>query len=94
MPTMFFFSVLMSARIRFRQRITEKKKKFCPARALDCCRFPKKTIFGNFSLTLSHLHPIQVENCGRNSRLVADADDNGKFRPERVKCSKLAPFLL
>ena len=31
MATMFFFSVLMSARIRFRQRITEKKKKILPS---------------------------------------------------------------
>ena len=29
----------------FRPRITKKKHVFffCPARALDCCRFPKKT---------------------------------------------------
>ena len=37
-----FFSVLKSAHIRFRQRITKKKCVFfCPARALDCCKFPK-----------------------------------------------------
>ena len=41
------------------------------------------TIFFNFSLTLNHLHPLQVENCGSNSRLVVD-EDYGKFRPERV----------
>ena len=35
--------------------------------------------------TSSHLHPLQVENCGSNSRLVVDEDDNGKFRLERVK---------
>ena len=29
-------------------------------------------IFFNFSDTLSHLHPLQVENCGSNSRLVVD----------------------
>ena len=39
-------------------------------------------IFSNFS---SHLHPLQVENCDSNSRLVMDEDDNGKFRLERVK---------
>ena len=42
------------------------------------------TIFINFSPTLSHLHPLQVENCDSNSRLVVD-EDNGKFRLERVK---------
>ena len=30
----------------------------------------------------SHRHPLQVENCDSNSRLVMD--DNGKFRLERV----------
>ena len=44
-------------------------------------------IFFNFSLTSSHLHPLQVENCDSNSRLVVDEDDNGKFRLERVKLS-------
>ena len=43
------------------------------------------TIFFNFSTTSSHLHPLQVENCGSNSRLLVDENDNGKFRPERVK---------
>ena len=42
-------------------------------------------IFVNFSPTSSHLHPLQVENCGSDSRLVVDEDDNGKFRLERVK---------
>ena len=41
-------------------------------------------IFFNLSPTSSHLHPLQVENCGSNSRLVVDEDDNGKLRPERV----------
>ena len=36
------------------------------------------------SPTSSHFQPLQVENCGRNSRLVVDEDDNGKFRLERV----------
>ena len=30
-------------------------------------------------------HPLQVENCDSNSRLVVDGDDNGKFSLERVK---------
>ena len=42
-------------------------------------------IFLNFSLTSNHLHPLQVENCDSNSRLVVDEDDNGIFRLERVK---------
>ena len=42
-------------------------------------------IFLNFSPTSNHLHPLQVENCDSNSRLVVDGDDNDKFRPERVK---------
>ena len=42
-------------------------------------------IFFNFSPTSNHLHPLQVENCYSNSRLVMDEDDNGKFRLERVK---------
>ena len=40
--------------------------------------------FFNFQTTSNHLHPLQVENCDSNSRLVVDEDDNGKFRPERV----------
>ena len=28
-----------------------------------------------FSPTSSHLHPLQVENCDSNSRLVVDEDD-------------------
>ena len=39
-------------------------------------------IFFNFSLTSNHFHPLQVENCDSNSRLVVDEDDNGKFRLE------------
>ena len=42
------------------------------------------TIFFNFSPTANHLHPLQVENCDSNSRLVVDEDDNGKFRLHRV----------
>ena len=42
-------------------------------------------IFFTFSPTSNHLHPLQVENCDSNSRLVVDEDDNGKFGLERVK---------
>ena len=45
-------------------------------------------IFFTFSPTSNHLHPLQVVNCDSNSRLVVDEDDNGKFRPERVKIRK------
>ena len=41
-------------------------------------------VFFNFSPTLNHLYPLQVENSDSNSRLVVDDDDNGKFRDERV----------
>ena len=41
-------------------------------------------IFFNFKTTSNHLHPLQVENCDSNSRLVVDEDENGKSRPERV----------
>ena len=47
------------------------------------------TIFVNFSPTSSHLHPLQVENCDSNLRLVVDEDDNGKFGLERVNHAKL-----
>ena len=46
-------------------------------------------IFFHLPPTLSHLHPLQVENCDSNLRLVVDEDDNGKFRLERVKNSKI-----
>ena len=35
-------------------------------------------IFFTFSPTSSHPHPLQVENCDSNSRLVVDEDDNVK----------------
>ena len=38
--------------------------------------------FFNISPTSNHLHPLQVENCDSNSRLVVDEDE--KFRLERV----------
>ena len=49
-----------------------------------------EVIFFNFSLTSSHLHPLQVGNCDSNSRLVLDEDDNGKFRLERVNAMLLS----
>ena len=42
-------------------------------------------IFFNFSPTLNHLYPLQVENCDSNSRLEVEEDGNGKFRVERFK---------
>ena len=33
----------------------------------------------------SHRHPLQVENCDSNSRLVVVEDDNVRFRLERDK---------
>ena len=42
-------------------------------------------IFFNFPPASNHLHPLQVENCDSNSRLVVDEDDNGKVRLEKVK---------
>ena len=36
------------------------------------------TISFNFLPTSNHLHPLQVENCDSNSRLVVDEDDNAK----------------
>ena len=42
-------------------------------------------IFFTFSPFSNHLHPLQVENCDSNSRLVVDEDDNGKLGLERVK---------
>ena len=46
------------------------------------------TILFNFSTTSNHLHPLQVENCDSNSRLVVDEVD----RLERVKTC-LSPYI-
>ena len=51
-------------------------------------------IFFNFPPSSSHLHPLQVENCDSNSRLVVGGDDNGKFRLERVKIPKFETYLV
>ena len=42
-------------------------------------------IFLNYIKSSSSHHSLQVENCDKNSRLVVNEDDNGKFRLERVK---------
>ena len=42
----------------------------------------------SFCKTRCHLHPLLVEICDSNSRLVVDEDDNGKFRLETVNRSK------
>ena len=47
--------------------------------------FKNNIIFFHLSPTLSHFHPLQIENCGSNSRLVVDENDNGKLGLERVK---------
>ena len=41
-------------------------------------------IFFTFSPTSNHLHPLQVENCDSDSRLVVGEDDNSEFKLERV----------
>ena len=43
------------------------------------------TIYFNLPSTTSQLHPLQVENCDSNSRLVVDEDDNGRLMVEGVK---------
>ena len=50
-------------------------------------------IFLDFSLNSNHPHPLQIENCDSNSRLVVDEDDNGKFRLEKVKCTQGCSFI-
>ena len=46
----------------------------------------------NLSPTSNHLHPLQVENCDSNSRLVVDEDDNGKFRLQRVRLKNITIY--
>ena len=45
-----------------------------------------------------HLHPLQVENCGSNSRLVADEDDNKKSESDYLlsvtNCTNISQLLL
>ena len=49
-------------------------------------------VHGNFQTTSNPLHPLQVENCDSNSRLVVDEDDNGKVGLEWVKHQDLHMF--
>ena len=46
--------------------------------------FKNNSIFFHLIPISSPLHPLQVENCDSNSRLVVDENDNGKFRLESV----------
>ena len=41
----------------------------------NTCQF---SFFFTFLPTSNHLHPLEDENCDRNSRLVVDEDDNVK----------------
>ena len=62
----------------------------CPTTRDFRMNIPMKLVYQHmeilftFSLTSNHLHPLQVENCDSNSRLVVDEDDNGEFRLDRV----------
>ena len=56
--------------------------------------YQNMAVFFNFSPTSNHLHPLQVENCDSNSRLVVNEDGNGKFRLERVKRNLFAVRLV
>ena len=47
-------------------------------------------IFFTFSPTSNHLHPLHVENCDSNSRLVVDEDDNVKSDLEGLTAVVLA----
>ena len=49
-------------------------------------------IYVSLTPTSSHLHPLQVEYCDSNWRLVADEDDNGKFGLERVEYLEMYVF--
>ena len=41
--------------------------------------FKNNSTFFHLSSTSSHFHPLQVENCNSNSRLVVDENYNGNF---------------
>ena len=41
-------------------------------------------IFFDFITTSNHLHPLQVENCDSNSRLVVDEDQQGLKRSDSL----------
>ena len=44
-------------------------------------------IFFTLSPTSNHLHPLQVENCDSNSRLVVDGNDNVKSGLKGLHCT-------
>ena len=52
------------------------------------------SIFFHLLPTSSHFHPLQVENCVSNSRLLVDEDDNGKLRLETVKLTHVSQMKL
>ena len=52
------------------------------------------TIFFAFSPTSSHLHSLQVENCGSNSRIVVDEDDNGKSGLKGLTLNRLLGLII
>ena len=60
----------MSARCRFRPRITKKKHVFffCPARALNCCRFLKKK---HLILVDKEIIPKKTKFISRNKKFFA-----------------------
>ena len=39
-------------------------------------------IFFTFTPTSNHIHPLQIENCDSNLRLIVDKYDNGMVRLE------------
>ena len=41
--------------------------------------FKNDSIFFHLSPTSGYFHPLQVENCESNSRLVVDENDHGKY---------------
>ena len=47
-----------------------------------------RQFFSNFTPTSNHLHPLQVENCDSNSRLVVDEDDDGNSGIKGLKQQK------
>ena len=51
-------------------------------------------IFFIFSPISNHIHPLQVENCDSNSRLVVDEDDNVKSGLKGLKEAWVTPILI
>ena len=51
-------------------------------------------IFFTLSPTSNHLHPLQVENCDSNSRLVVDGDDNVKSGLKGLIFTNIILYLL